>query len=321
MILIFFTTFAGTATSLWTNIISFILYSIVQNLHSFDVYGYFKIFFFSIMIPSIALAILDVVYYDNAPIYNVLKNFYYWLRIASIVFNIIVHGMISFKLSRMGFSEETKRQDPVRVLASRLKYYPIVQVVTRVGAAWYEAAYGFDTQTFDDKMGVKQQVSLYFYAICVPSAGLGYFLVFLWVQPRALALLKRRLKEWGCCTSCLGEVPDVAAETHQHHETTVMPSEQQQQLELRESDHSHDISRRVESRVESTVSSSYKGSKDISRSDSTALLSFLEDLDEDELAERIDIKYSHLTVPPADSRYKTESGEVRPPKGLSSEFL
>eukprot|EP01034_Spumella_vulgaris_P039812 gene39812-49200_t len=83
------------------------------------------------------------------------------------------------------------QDDPVRVLASRIKYYPIVQIVSRAGAAWYEFAYGFDTDSYSSDMSTTQTIALYFYGMCVPTAGIGYFLVFLIVQPAAYLHLKK----------------------------------------------------------------------------------------------------------------------------------
>ena len=209
--LTFLTTFGGVAVTLWTNIISFILCYIVLYLTSFNVYGYFKIFFISIMIPSLTLASLNVIYYDSNETKLYFTDFYYWLRIGSIVFNIAVHGIITYKLNRMGFEKKNGdntvpiQRDPVRVLASRLKYYPIVQIITRIGAAWYEAVYGYDTESFDNHMDVTQKISFFLYAVFVPSAGFGYFVIFLLVQPKALAVFKARLQRYRIFRYCLGE--------------------------------------------------------------------------------------------------------------------
>ncbi len=189
--------FAGMAVALWTNVISLVLYYIVEYLQSFDIYGYYPIFAGCIFIPSCVLASLAIVYYGK---YNHFELIYYWIRIASILFNLIIHAMISYKLQVMAqpVSSSTvaiaPKDDPVRVLASRIKYYPIVQIVSRAGAAWYEFAYGFTSDSYSKRdMSPTQTISLYFYGICVPTAGIGYFIVFLIVQPAAYQHLKTKL--------------------------------------------------------------------------------------------------------------------------------
>ena len=182
----FLFTFAGLAVALWTNVVSFVLYNIVKYLQSFDIYGHYRSFACLVFIPSLVMACCAAVYSGDQEKLLIVNNFYYWVRIGSIVFNVVVHGLISLKLNRMGYAiGGAAAEDPVRVLASRIKYYPIVQIVTRIGAAWYEYAYGFETDSFSEHMSATQQVALYFYAACVPSAGIGYFLVFLAVQPAA----------------------------------------------------------------------------------------------------------------------------------------
>ncbi len=328
--LAFLTTFGGVSVTLWTNVISFILCSIVLNLQSFNVYGYFKIFFIAIMVPSLALAVLNIIFYDPSFEHSILTNFYYWLRIGSIVFNIAVHALISVKLSRMGFDKNSRKQDPVRVLASRLKYYPIVQIVTRVGAAWYEAAYGYNTESFDNNMNATQKTSFLLYAVCVPSAGLGYFLIFLLVQPKALAVLKARLQRYHVFRYCLGApVALVTMDSIGNTSSSDQGVEAGHERKLvgvmlfvpLSSSFSHMTITSSKSfficvliiciifsptdRAESTASSSYKGSSDFlashvsvstGRGSSMALFGLLEDLDEDELAEQIDIKYCHSNV-------------------------
>jgi hypothetical protein len=169
-----------------------------------------------IFVPSLIVAALVVAYYGQYPMFEIANQVYYWVRIGSILFNIIIHCLISYKLNAMGFqhtdrksgsgSFSTHRDDPVRVLASRIKYYPIVQIVSRAGAAWYELAYGFDTDSYSADLSLTQTISLYFYGICVPTAGIGYFLVFLIVQPAAYEHLMKAFRHVYrrvfCCTCC-----------------------------------------------------------------------------------------------------------------------
>ena len=124
-IVVLVSTFSGLAVALWTNVISIILYNIVEYLHSFDIYGSYMMFASVIFIPSAVIACCSTAFYMNDPEWTIFNDIYYWIRIGSIVFNIAIHVMISYKLSRMdyggnrsspmkGVSDEPQ-QDPVKV--------------------------------------------------------------------------------------------------------------------------------------------------------------------------------------------------------------
>jgi hypothetical protein len=213
----------GLSVSLWTNVISFLLYRIVQNLQSVNIEDYYLYFLVGIGIISLVYAIIENIYrYDHNV--NTADIIYDIFRALSVAFNFVVHGLISVKLRRMGFHMTNSTgttpvsspraspignpvmepsKDPVRVLSSRIKYYPIVQVVTLSGAFWYVFQYSFNTQSYNKSpMPLAQQVSLVFYAITLPSAGLGYFAIFLLFQPQAYNHFRKRLGEayqWCCC--------------------------------------------------------------------------------------------------------------------------
>ncbi len=212
-VITFLTAAAGLAVAFWTNIISVVLYVIVQYLQSFQIDKYFMTFFCSIVFTSLLFAFFDTFYLHDKEAHRVLFNVYFWTRVASILFNITIQGLISYKLHLMGFSSTPKQQhhpssssysvasaasaaakDPIRVLSSRLKYYPIVQIITRSGAMWYQLQYGDRWNNVGDTGAFMQILSLCFYSVCLPSAGLGYFIVFLIVQPSAYLHLKKRLR-------------------------------------------------------------------------------------------------------------------------------
>eukprot|EP01034_Spumella_vulgaris_P026192 gene26192-32729_t len=92
---------------------------------------------------------------------------------------------------------KTAINDPLKTLAGRLKYYPMVQICTWIGAAWYEFEYGFTISSFDGegRKSTMQLVCIYVDAICSPSAGLGFFVIFLVVQPTAYAHLVFHVKK------------------------------------------------------------------------------------------------------------------------------
>lgn len=139
---------AGLSVTLWTNVISVVLYYIIIYLKSFNIHHYYRRFLFGIMLISFLFSSTSLIAYfsNDEKLENIIDFFYYVIRLGSIIFNIIVHVIISYVLYQMGLSSVSpgtdldkvkKMNDPLKKLSARLKYYPIVQILTWVGAAWY----------------------------------------------------------------------------------------------------------------------------------------------------------------------------------------
>jgi hypothetical protein len=85
------------------------------------------------------------------------------------------------------------KDHPIYVLVSRLKYYPLFQAITRLGAAWYEYQYEYSMDSFQDaQSSVLQSIALISFATLTPAAGLCNFIIFLLFQPQALGIMKRK---------------------------------------------------------------------------------------------------------------------------------
>jgi len=73
-------------------------------------------------------------------------------------------------------SIETRGHDAIKVLAYRMKYYPIVQILTRIFASWYEY-YEYNDDTMDDaNLTLQFKVSGILSAIFTSLAG-KFFMV------------------------------------------------------------------------------------------------------------------------------------------------
>jgi hypothetical protein len=146
------------------------------------------------------LAILEGIFVrhlGSVAVYTV----YFVIRSVSVILNIITFAIIAFKVYVLDVpSQDPSRPEsepspnnnsnPVFVLSMRLIYYCIVQTVTRIGASWYQLQYGFG-HTFNDEnaSAVKKAAYLSEY-ILTPSAGMGYLMVFLYLQPDAWTVFK-----------------------------------------------------------------------------------------------------------------------------------
>lgn len=232
----FLTIFSGSAVTLWTNVISTVICYIVAYRKSFNLAEYMNTFNISIVITSLLLSVAEAILYASrgSDMDFTADSIYYWFRLVSIVVNIINHLIITYHLQVLTagyyqvhkgsisnsnptsnipifilltsfFRKTAVKANPLEILSSRLKYYPLVQIFSRLGASWWEFQYGFRPNSFDSgSFTPEKTVSFYMYAICNPSAGLGYFLVFLIVQPLAYEKLKMMLQSWGivgCCNS------------------------------------------------------------------------------------------------------------------------
>ncbi len=71
---------------------------------------------------------------------------YYYIRVTSIFVNFVLLAYIYYRLRLITNTKgvQTVPDKAIRSLVNRLKYYPIVQVISRLGYAWYEQSYGFN---------------------------------------------------------------------------------------------------------------------------------------------------------------------------------
>lgn len=194
-------TFFGLTTTFLTNVISFIVLYLVFWIKVFDVTKLLYKLLLIIAIPSLIITIIDVDATVNygAPtdvnLFNGITSTYFWLRIASICVNVVIYGVMSIKLiNRRDNTGETSTldNDPIKALAYRMLFYPVVQIITRFGAAWYELAYGFNTD-WNPSYSTLQQASLMVYSLTLPSAGIGFFIVFFLVTPGSRPVFYRLL--------------------------------------------------------------------------------------------------------------------------------
>jgi hypothetical protein len=182
----------GLGVACWTSIISFIVMFVVRKIHSFNIFRHYALFCFIAVICPLGLAIIDAASLqpanadDDQPfnhcvrngstISQIASNIYYWGRFATIIFNLIVFFYTSMRVQQMSYkgklSVTTTNESQtlaVHSLVSRMKYYPLAQIISRMGAAWNE----FDDYRYSCfSSGVLA-------AICSPITGVLYFVIFL----------------------------------------------------------------------------------------------------------------------------------------------
>jgi hypothetical protein len=195
------------------------LFTVVFYQENMDINKLFDIYRVIILTPGLILAVLFVALVDEH--YKSMLAVTIWTQLASIAFNIAIHGLVTYELNEMSRLESTDMRDssvdvtlgiaqidlkareriykmsvyrPISELAERLKYYPVVQIISLLGLTWYflEFVMKFFPPSHE---GTTDVVSWYFYCILTPSTGIGYFIVFLKVQPYAYSHLCTRLHQ------------------------------------------------------------------------------------------------------------------------------
>lgn len=199
VIYIGFRTFGGIATSLWTNLVSYVVFYTIYNCKVFDISMNFKLLVSIVLLPSIPLMIFTSLSFvnntsDDTNFIEILNLSYAIIRIISISINIFIYIYLSYYFYQRdrGVAKEDVNKDSVRNLVNQIKYYPIIQVVSRIMVFWYEFYYNHNYK-YNSNYSLLQKISLILYVISLPSAGIGYFLIFINVSPGAITFLKSKL--------------------------------------------------------------------------------------------------------------------------------
>lgn len=210
----FLNVLGGTAVTLWINVVSLLVLYTVAFLRSFDIKQHFlKVSTFIIAI-STSLASVTIYVSLRYPNDSVTDWVYFWIRLGSIFANVIVYIIVAillypeYCLTFCGLGQAQKERqltnELLLVLTKRLKYYPVVQIATRAAAAWWDIRYGFGSNSWTGGYTLEKQISQFLYDVTNPFAGIGFFIVFLFVQPSIYKEFQQ-LVGWfltSCCCCC-----------------------------------------------------------------------------------------------------------------------
>lgn len=174
----------GLASTFWTNVISIIIVYVVIYMEIFNIIENFNLIFTVVYLPSFIIGLINAITWSY-----ICYELYYWLRIISIVVNITLYTILAryiYIRDKGSPKTLTTKNDPIKTLAHRMKYYPVVQVLSRLAAAWYEAKYNSgDDFTYNSAESVQEKISMIIYALTLASAGIGFFIIFVIVTPGA----------------------------------------------------------------------------------------------------------------------------------------
>lgn len=186
--------FGGISVSIWTNILAVVVLRVVVSMQSTDILKNFYWLAAIALIPSLLISIilLLVQLLGKRDRLHDIAEIYYWTRLASIAVNFAIHGIVSYRSYKMKSAKTWTRRTPqeiaIHILSQRMIYYPLMQAISRLGASWYEAQFGFGPytgHTSNYQFGVAC-----LYVGLSPATGIGYLIVFVLMQPYALEQFK-----------------------------------------------------------------------------------------------------------------------------------
>ena len=179
-------TFGGLSVSFWTNVLAWVLMNIIFRKQARELTERFWLHFIVVCGTSLAVGIAGVIsiFMNNRFAYYIVEMVYYIIRLLSIAFNIIGFYCIYYRIELMMKGGKSKIDVSIVVLSRRLMFYPLVQFLTRIVTAIYEAEYGFGSYT--SNAPTDQFIMRCFICVLQPSAGIGFLIVFLIFQPKAL---------------------------------------------------------------------------------------------------------------------------------------
>lgn len=193
----------GISSSLWSNVILFIIFQIIWTLHSVNISKNYLFYFLIVIIPSSVISILEGIFVRHDGSTAVFLT-YFIIRTISVIANIILMILIFYQLSKLNSLSNTSENsqkfhsiNPIYLLSMRLIYYCLIQTISRIGASWYQLQYGYGHNYHHETASTIQTVAYLLEYILTPSAGIGYLIVFLMIQPEAKVLCWRLL-----CSPC-----------------------------------------------------------------------------------------------------------------------
>jgi hypothetical protein len=178
--------FAGLTATFWTNIISAMAYYIVRYIEPAKISKYFKHYFILATVPSLIFAIIattiEASNSAHAQASKITHLTFNSLKLLSIIFNIGIYCLLQIRIYNMG-NQHSIAMVSICTLAARLKYYPIVQTITRLPATIYVFVYTGTGYANDHR--ASRIFANFLYDLTTPLGGLGFFLVFMSMQPMA----------------------------------------------------------------------------------------------------------------------------------------
>lgn len=201
----------GTAVCLCINTMSMIIYYTAMYQVSFRVRPHFWKIMTFVVGCSCAVGLAEGISCAIDPSFYKIYWLFFAVRFGSIIFNSLIYIIVTVTINLpyrsqicgwtlSDFAMRRKTNELIIALVTRLRYYPIVQILTGICGIWWDLEFGFDpVRGSPEHYTLVETICTFMYAITNPWAGIGYFLIFLYVQPSAYKFLCHKVAN--LCTS------------------------------------------------------------------------------------------------------------------------
>jgi hypothetical protein len=189
--------YGGIAQALVSNEIAFVVFYTIWKRKILNALNHKYAFMLAANIPAAACCLMYFAYLKTGSMddFNNSLFAYFYIRLISIFVIAITCALTIYYARKITISKLRSHQSvesrAIWALARRLMYYPIVQALARFGFSWFEISYGFDfaVTTVSDA----EFAALCVIAVTTPLGGVGYFVIFLVMQPHSWEFLKSRM--------------------------------------------------------------------------------------------------------------------------------
>jgi hypothetical protein len=192
--------FSGILSSLVSNWVAWVAFYVIYYKCKFEIFRYYPRMVLLATVPAcfvVTLFCLAVAETSNDEYIRIALLLYNFVKICSIFINcvliawtaVLIRRMRSGSVSRSRSAAETS----INELVIRLFYYPLVQILSRSGCAWYEMQYGYnfspsEGMNFDPThTSTVQFIAQCLMTLSMPIASVGYLVIFLRMHPKAFA--------------------------------------------------------------------------------------------------------------------------------------
>lgn len=136
----------GTTASVISNVMIGTVFYIVKYRETIDLKKYIHKTHILCALPGLFVALFYLSASGIGDLSLVIKSLYtyVYIRLLSIIFNIIPYIYMSYLIQRsssrniQGRRSQSPQEKAIEVLVDRLKYYPLIQALARIGPTWYE---------------------------------------------------------------------------------------------------------------------------------------------------------------------------------------
>lgn len=173
------------SVAIWTVLLSIIMFRIVYTLKTVNIYREYPVYLTTAITVPLVLDILALSLHrlDVDPL-STAYRIYYWMRLIAVIVNIVLFIITNIIVLRLYKRVEAgiltvTQAECIRILVQRMRWYSVVQILLRVGPSWYE----------NNSQTLQSAPARIVYFFTAPATGIGYFLVFLVMQPGATHIL------------------------------------------------------------------------------------------------------------------------------------